>query len=317
MPPDPAERDRWPRIAVVGAGAVGCYYGAMLARAGAPVTLVGRARHVDAIRRDGLVLEMHGTREHVRAEASTDPAAVAGARLVLVCVKSGDTEAAARALAPHVTPETIVVSLQNGVDNPARMRPLLAAEVLGCVVYVGSEMAGPGHVRHRGRGELVIGGRAGADAAAREAAATFERAGVACTVSDNIDGELWTKLIVNCAYNALSALTRLPYGAMVASPWSQQVMPQVVDEAVAVARADGVRVDTAGLLDRVLAIARTMPGQISSTAQDINAGKASEIDALNGYVARRGEALRVPVPVNRTLHALVKLLEIAAGGRSA
>ena len=317
MPPDPAERDRWPRIAVVGAGAVGCYYGAMLARAGAPVTLVGRARHVDAIRRDGLVLEMHGTREHVRAEASTDPAAVAGARLVLVCVKSGDTEAAARALAPHVTPETIVVSLQNGVDNPARMRPLLAAEVLGCVVYVGSEMAGPGHVRHMGRGELVIGGRAGAEAAARAAAATFERAGVACTGSDNIDGALWTKLIVNCAYNALSALTRLPYGTMVASPWSQQVMPQVVDEAVAVAQADGVRVDTDGLLDRVLAIARTMPGQISSTAQDINAGKASEIDALNGYVARRGEALRVPVPVNRTLHALVKLLEIAAGGRSA
>ena len=317
MPPDPAERDRWPRIAVVGAGAVGCYYGAMLARAGAPVTLVGRARHVDAIRRDGLVLEMHGKREHVRAEASTDPAAVAGARLVLVCVKSGDTEAAALSLAPYVTPETIVVSLQNGVDNPARMRPLVAAEVLGCVVYVGSEMAGPGHVRHRGRGELVIGGRAGADAAAREAAATFERAGVACTVSDNIDGELWTKLIVNCAYNALSALTRLPYGTMVASPWSQQVMPQVVDEAVAVAQADGVRVDTDGLLDRVLAIARTMPGQISSTAQDINAGKASEIDALNGYVARRGEALRVPVPVNRTLHALVKLLEIAAEGRSA
>jgi 2-dehydropantoate 2-reductase len=260
---------------------------------------------------------MRGAREHVRAEASTDPAAVAGARLVLVCVKSGDTEAAARALAPHVTPETIVVSLQNGVDNPARMRPLLAAEVLGCVVYVGSEMAGPGHVRHMGRGELVIGGRAGADAAAREAAATFERAGVTCTVSANIDGELWTKLIVNCAYNALSALTRLPYGTMVASPWSQQVMPQVVDEAVAVARADGVRVDTAGLLDRVLAIARTMPGQISSTAQDINAGKASEIDALNGYVAHRGEALRVPVPVNRTLHALVKLLEVGAAGRSA
>lgn len=166
-----------------------------------------------------------------------------------------------------------------------------------------------------GRGELVIGGRAGSAAAARaarEVAATFERAGVRCTVSDNIEGELWTKLIVNCAYNALSALSRLPYGTMVASPWSQQVMPQVVEEAVAVARADGVRLDTAGLLDRVLKIAQTMPGQISSTAQDINAGKASEIDALNGYVARRGEALDVPTPVNRTLHALVKLLEVAA-----
>lgn len=314
MSPSTPGPHAWPRVAVVGAGAVGCYYGGMLARAGAPVTLIGRAAHVDAIRRDGLTFEAQGTRERVRADASTDVAAAHGAGLVLVCVKSGDTEAAARALAPHVTPQGIVVSLQNGVDNPARMRPLLAAEVLGCVVYVGCEMAGPGHVRHMGRGELVIGGRADSDAAARaarEAAATFERAGVRCTVSDNIDGELWTKLIVNCAYNALSALSRLPYGPMVGSPWSQQVMPQVVAEAVAVARADGVRVDTAGLLDRVLAIARTMPGQISSTAQDINAGKASEIDALNGYVARRGEALGVPTPVNRTLHALVKLLEIA------
>ncbi len=304
----------WPRVAVVGAGAVGCYFGGMLARAGAPVTLIGRPAHVEAMRRDGLLMEMHGKREHVRVSAATDMNAAAGAELVLVCVKSGDTEAAAKALAPHLTRETIVVSLQNGVDNPARMRSLVAAQVLGCVVYVGCEMAGPGHVRHMGRGDLVIGGRAG-DASgaesARGTAAVFERAGVKCQVSDNIDGDLWTKLIVNSAYNAVSALARLPYGPIVGSPWSREVMPQVVEEAMAVARADGVRLDADGLIERVMKIGEAMPGQISSTAQDIGLGKPTEIDALNGYVASRGAALGVPTPVNRTLHALVKLLEIA------
>jgi 2-dehydropantoate 2-reductase len=305
----------WPRVAVLGAGAVGCYFGGMLARAGAPVTLIGRAAHVEAFRRDGLLLDTLTFREHVKVEASTDADAVAGAGLVLVCVKSGDTAAAAQSIAPHLAPAATIVSLQNGVDNVARMRPLLAAaEVLAAVVYVGCEMAGPGHVRHTGRGDLVIGGRAGAEDAARRAAAVaavFERAGVPCKASPNVDGELWTKLIINCAYNAACALSRLQYGPMVSSPWARDLMSQVIDEAVAVARADGVRLDTEGLAERVMKVGPAMPTQISSTAQDIALGKATEIDALNGHVARRGAALGVPTPVNRTLHQLVKMLEIA------
>ena len=303
----------WPRVAVLGAGAVGCYFGGMLARAGAPVTLIGRPAHVDAVRRDGLLLDTLQFRERVPVAASTDAAAVAGAAFVLVGVKSGDTETAARSMAPHLVRGATIVSLQNGVDNAARMRPLVDAEVVAAVVYVGCQMAGPGHVRHTGRGDLVVGGSGGAGMErAAAVAALFERAGVPCRVSDNVDGELWTKLIINCAYNAVCALSRLPYGPMIASPWSREVMPQVVDEAVAVARAEGVRLDTDDLMGRVWKIGEAMPAQISSTAQDIGFGKPTEVDALNGYVARRGEALGVPAPVNRTLHALVKLLELAA-----
>ncbi len=303
----------WPRVAVLGAGAVGCYFGGMLARAGAPVTLIGRPAHVDAVRRDGLLLDTLQFRERVPVAASTDAAAVAGAAFVLVGVKSGDTETAARSIAPHLVRGATIVSLQNGVDNAARMRPLVDAEVVAAVVYVGCQMAGPGHVRHTGRGDLVVGGSGGAGMErAAAVAALFERAGVPCRVSDNVDGELWTKLIINCAYNAVCALSRLPYGPMIASPWSREVMPQVVDEAVAVARAEGVRLDTDDLMGRVWKIGEAMPAQISSTAQDIGFGKPTEVDALNGYVARRGEALGVPAPVNRTLHALVKLLELAA-----
>jgi 2-dehydropantoate 2-reductase len=113
----------WPRTAVVGAGAVGCYFGGMLARAGAPVTLIGRPGHVMAIRRDGLLLDTLHFREHVKLDASTEPDAVAGAGLVLVCVKSGDTEAAARSIAPHLARDATVVSLQNGVpDGGSRTR---------------------------------------------------------------------------------------------------------------------------------------------------------------------------------------------------
>jgi 2-dehydropantoate 2-reductase len=305
----------WPRVAVLGAGAVGCYFGGMLARAGARVTLIGRQQHVDAFRRDGLLLDTLQFKERVRVEASTDAAAVAGADFVLVCVKSGDTDAGAKSIAPHLARGATVVSLQNGVDNAARMRPLVPAEVVAAVVYVGCEMGGPGHVRHTGRGDLVVGapGEPGMRAAG-SVAALFERAGVPCRISDNVDGELWMKLIVNCAYNAVCALSRLPYGQMIASPWSREVMPQVVEEAVAVARAEGVRLDPDGLMARVWKIGEAMPTQFSSTAQDIGLGKPTEIDALNGYVARRGEALGVPAPVNRTLHALVKLREAAGKG---
>lgn len=304
----------WPKVAVLGAGAVGSYYGGMLARAGAPVTLVGRRAHVDAIRRDGLLLDAQTFKEHVKVDASTDPAAVAGAQFVLFCVKSGDTESAGRAMAPHLARGATVVCLQNGVDNAVRLRPLVDAEVVAVVVYVGAEMGGPGHVRHLGRGDLVVGDRPDAAGAARRAsavAALFERAGVTCRVSPNVDGELWTKLIMNCAYNAACALSRLPYGKMIATPWARELMPKIVAEVVAVAQADGVRLDTERLLERMWNIGETMPGQMSSTAQDIALGKPTEIDSLNGFVARRGAALGVPAPVNATLHALVKLLEQA------
>jgi 2-dehydropantoate 2-reductase len=300
----------------MGAGAVGCYYGAMFARAGAPVTLIGRLRHVEAIARDGLLFESGGERRYIHVSASTDVGAVRGADVVLFCVKTPDTEEAARALAPHLRQDAVVVSLQNGVDNVERMQAVAGIDAVPVVVYVGAEMAAPGHVKHTASGNLIIGdlGRQAPREGARRRrleslAALFVRAGVPCTVSDNIEAALWTKLIVNCAYNALSALSRSRYRRMVSSRYARDLMRQVVDEALAVARAASVEIDDAPVDEAVAKIARTMPETISSTAQDLSHGKRTEIDALNGYVARRGATLGVPTPVNETLHALVKLLE--------
>jgi len=307
--------DKWPAIAVLGAGAVGCYFGGMLARAGASVTLIGRPQHVEAITRDGLFVESFHFRQHIPVSASTDVAAVRGAQVVLLCVKTPDTEEAARSLAPHVAAETVVVSLQNGVDNAERFRSAVGIEAIPAVVYVAAEMTAPGRVKHSGRGDLILGNLSGRDRGDRcrrqleDLAAVFARAGVPCLVSENIEADLWTKLIMNCAYNAISALSRARYGRIVRTPWTRDVMRQISDEAVAVARASGVQFPDVDVVEAVFKLGEAMANALSSTAQDIGRGKRTEIDSLNGYVARRGAELGIATPVNQTLHALVKLLE--------
>ena len=295
------------KVAVMGAGAVGCYFGAMLARAGHAVTLIGRPQHVEAVNRRGLYLDSKSFQEHVPMSASTDAAVVAGSDVVLFCVKSSDTEAAGRQIAPHLGEKTVLLTLQNGVDNAERLQAALPQEVIPAVVYVATEMAGAGHVKHHGRGDLVIGASASSEAIAAQLIA----AGVPVTVSDNANGELWVKLIVNCAYNAISAISRMPYGQMVEGDGVPAVMDDVVMECLAVAKAAGVIVP-GDVRASVPGIARAMKEQFSSTAQDLMRGKPTEIDHLNGYVVRKGAALGVPTPVNRVLHSLVKLLESKA-----
>jgi 2-dehydropantoate 2-reductase len=293
------------KVAVMGAGAVGCYFGGMLARAGHEVVLIARPDHVEAIERDGLRMQTKTFDEHVRLAASSDASAVQGAALVLLCVKSLDTETAGALMRPHLAADALVLTLQNGVDNADRLRGVLPQHaVAAAVVYVATEMAGPGHVRHHGRGELVIEPSGRSEAAAQALIA----AGVPTEISANVRGELWAKLILNCAYNAVSAITQLPYGKTVVGEGVQDMMRDVVAECLAVAKADGVQV--AGDVDvAIRKIFETMPTQYSSTAQDLARGKRSEIDYLNGLIVRRGEALGIATPVNRVLWALVKLLE--------
>ena len=294
------------RIAVMGAGAVGCYYGALLARAGHAVSLIGRQSHVQAVQQRGLRLQTALLDVQVPMHASTEASAVQGADVVLFCVKSTDTEAAARAIQPWLAPGALVLTLQNGVDNDERVRAVLdrRTPVAAAVVYVATAMAGPGHVQHHGRGELVIAPSPRSEAVA----AQFGAAGIPTQISDNVRGALWAKLVLNCAYNALSALSQQPYGQLVQAPGVTDVIADTVAECLAVAKADGVTIP-GDVAAAVRGIPATMPGQHSSTAQDLARGKPTEIDHLNGYVVSRGEALGVPTPLNRALQVLVKLAE--------
>lgn len=310
----------WPRVAVLGAGAVGCYFGGMLARAGAPVTLIGRAEHVEAIHRDGLFMDSIHFQERVAVAASTDTAAARDAAIVLFCVKTLNTDEAARSLAPHLSPHAVVVSLQNGVDNIERIRAASGIVALPSVVYVAAAMSAPGRIKHSGRGDLVLGRLPQNDAAppcgvtAHGAVETlFTRAGVPCRISENIDGDLWAKLVWNCAGNAITALGRASYGQIARSESALQVFLAAAHETIDVARSAGISLPPVDLAHANVKLARDLGNATSSTAQDIQRGKRTEIDSLNGYVVRRGAELGVPTPVNSTLTALIKLLEDSMG----
>jgi 2-dehydropantoate 2-reductase len=304
------------KVAVMGAGAVGSFYGAMLARAGHAVTLIGRPAHVQAIQRDGLQLDMAQQRHSVRLDARSDAAGVAGADLVLCCVKSGDTEAAARQMAPFVNASTLLMSLQNGVDNAATLARGLPCRVIPAVVYVAVALHGPGRVQHFGRGDLAIGAMPGGCASSVPEWPTlqalvdlFASAQVPVRIVPDVAVELWAKLLVNCAYNAISGLAQQPYARLAAQAGIRELQHDIVREVIAVAAAAGVTLAQAASLEAVAKIAAGMPAQLSSTAQDMARHKPSEIDHLNGYIARRGFELGIATPVNRALHALVKLVE--------
>jgi 2-dehydropantoate 2-reductase len=202
------------------------------------------------------------------------------------------------------------LSFQNGVDNAARLSAVLGRPVEPVAVYVAVDMPAPGHVRHHGRGELVMGSVAGGE----PLLAALRSAGVAVEVSDHVPAALWTKLVINCAYNAMSALSGLPYGLLWAGAGVPEVMRDVVDECVRVARAHQVALPT-DIQTMVRAIAQTMPHQHSSTAQDLARGKPSEINHLNGWVLREADRLGLPAPANRVLLALMRLREEAGAAR--
>ena len=304
------ESQPWPRIAIVGAGAVGGYFGGLLARAGAPVTMIGRPPFVDAVTKNGLFLDTLQFQERVSVEASAEITAARDAEVVLFCVKTTDNAATARAIAPLLSNETLVLSMQNGVDNVEQIRAAAGIEALPSVIYVAASAPEPGRVKHVGRGDLVVGPK---NEKTERIAALFSRASVPCRISENIEGELWTKLVWNCALNAVSALGHAKYGQIAGSADAWKVVETAVFEVLAVARAANIHPpgleDPKAALAGALKIATQMAEALSSTAQDLNRGKLTEIDSLNGYVSRRGVELGVPTPVNHALYALVKLAE--------
>lgn len=300
----------WPRVAVVGPGAVGGYFGGMMAHAGAPVVFIARPAFVAAVAPNGLYLDTIHFKKSVSVAASSDFAAVADAELVLFCVKTVDNADAARALEPHLAKGATVVSLQNGVDNAEQIRAVLSVDVLPAVVYVAASVPAPGQVKQIARGDLIVGPPG---QRARDVAEVFERAQIPCRVSANIEGELWIKLVLNCALNAISALGQARYGRIAESEDARKLLESVVREVLAVATAAGIVVPGLDTVEQamqaVVKLATAMRQVWSSTAQDIGRGKLTEIDSLNGYIARRGTSLGVATPVNQTLATLVRLLE--------
>jgi len=311
-------------IAVMGTGAVGGYFGGMLAKAGHSVSFIARDRQAKAIAAGGLSIRSANwqcTLKVPQIHVSSDPRLLADVEGVLLCVKSTDTEDAALQMRAHLPKHCWVMSLQNGVDNPIRAQQVLDRLVIPAVVYVATAMPELGLIEHFGRGDLVIGPPSEAqrqlardpNTITQELLAhirdSFMASGIPVEVSDKVQQALWAKLLVNCTYNAISALAQVDYGTLAAHSAIQQTMHAVIEEVVAVSAAAGVNLDLAQAIQICEKIAQAMPKQLSSTAQDIARKKRSEIDHLNGFVVREGQRLSVATPVNQTLHALVKLIE--------
>jgi 2-dehydropantoate 2-reductase len=289
---------------------VGGYFGGMFARAGAPTVFIGRKHFADAVNTKGLVLDKSEGRERIRAKATVDMSAIRDCPLILLSVKANDTLSTAKEMTSFVRPDATVVCLQNGVDNADQIRASANVAAVPAVVYVAVSVPESGHVKHLARGDLIIGPPS---KQTTDLANLFIRAGIPCRVSDNIEGELWLKLLRNCTLNAISALGHVRYGQIVQSNDAKKLMEQIVDEVLAVARAADVVLP--GVHDRgagmaaAMELATQMSGAFSSTAQDLNRGRVTEIDALNGYISRRGAELGIPVPANHALFTLVKLAE--------
>ncbi|HWP65878.1 MAG TPA: ketopantoate reductase family protein [Candidatus Limnocylindria bacterium] len=296
------------RVLVYGTGAVGGYFGACLARGGHDVTFVARGATLDALRAHGLVVELPGDRWHLTPVRAVDtPAAAPAPELVLVCVKSYDTPAAAEALRGVVGPDTICLSLQNGVENEDILaRGLGSPPLLVAFTRIGVAMPEPGRIVYSGRGEIVFGEADGTRSPrAERLAAALRAAGIAHQLRSDVLVGAWEKLAWNAGFNAVTALTGTTVAQVLAHPGSRELVIAAMEEVDAVATAAGIPVRrrrTRAVLDDSLA---GLPDFETSMLQDLRRGRRLEHDALNGAVVRAASRTGVAVPVNRTLLALL------------
>ena len=299
----------------MGAGAVGSYYGSLLARDGHDVTLVARGPHLEALRATGRVevREADGSRWEAPVSALAEPEGPAP-DLIIVTTKSHHTLAAARAVAPIVAGTTTVLSLQNGVENVERIAGVVPADrVLGGIAFVGLNVAEPGSVNHEAEGHVDIGDPAGLTERARAVHALLAPSWDV-SLSERIVHDQWVKLLWNAGFNAICAVTGATAGEALATPGSEALVREAMWEVVAIAARHGVTL-TAEEVDDMAIDKPQLRDYHPSTARDLEAGKPLERDALCGFVAREGAALGVPTPVNRVLDGLLSLREAARAKR--
>jgi len=301
------------KIAIVGAGAMGGVFGAMLAEGGQEVVLVEVARPVvEAINARGLRLEdaSGGTRP-VAVRATTEPAEVGPCDLVIVFVKCYHTETAVRAAAPLLGPETTVLSLQNGWGNAPRIAALVGEErVMAGVTYHSATVVGPGHVRHTGRGQTFVGELNGAmSARLARVADAFRAAGIEVTPTDAVLREIWSKLSLNVCTLPTSALLRFTGGDLIGHDGTLSLMRNLLRETVSVARAQGIALSEAERWEAITGLLRRAPASRASMLQDVENRRRTEIDVVSGAVVAAGERLGVPTPYNQAMLWLVKALE--------
>jgi 2-dehydropantoate 2-reductase len=297
------------KIAIMGSGGIGGYFGGLLARAGEDVTFIARGAHLDAIRKNGLQVKSVAGDFHVRAKATHDPRTVGGVDLVLFCVKGYDTEVAGSQIRPMVGPQTVVLCLLNGVDNEERLAAILGKEhVMAGVVHILSTISAPGVISQTaGPRSLKLGESDGrVTSRAERILAVLKGAGINAELSTQIQVDLWEKFLLICAQGGVTALAGLSIGEILACPETAALYRGVMEEVAAAGRAKGVPL-SADAVDRAVAFARGLqPGMRSSLAHDMSQGNRLEVETLAGTVVRYGREAGVPTPLNFAIYACLK-----------
>ena len=299
------------RIGVMGSGAVGAYFGAKLAAAGHEISFIARGRHLDAIKRSGLKVRSPNGDLHIEnAQCSADPQSVGRVDLVLFCVKSYDSESAGQAIAPMVSDQTRILSLQNGIDNPDKLARIYGEpRVLPAVVYVGAQLSAPGLITHSSGGRIIFGQLDGVvNDQTKTLAQIFTAAGIPCEASGDIRKVQWTKLLWNAPFCAISCLTHANTQQIVESPALTQLAMDCMAEVQRAARTQGVELP-AQLCADALAFSKTLGTFKPSMLQDLEANKPLEYAAFNGIVVKLLENLRQAAPINKTFSAVLEFLD--------
>jgi 2-dehydropantoate 2-reductase len=299
------------RIAVMAAGAVGGYFGGRLATAGHDVSFIARGAHLDAIRTNGLTIESTLGNLHLKSVTATShPKEVGPVDIVLFAVKLWDTETAATATRPLVGPRTRVITLQNGVDSVERLAPILGEDqVIGGTTYMATVISAPGVIKHTSPFARMKCGRVDgrADAQLAAFAEATKGAGIDIDLSDSINVERWKKFVFLVGFSGATGAMRMPLGPILADSDTRAFFFNLMQEVVAVGRAQGVALPP-DFADAQLTFADTTPpGFKASLLHDLERGNRIELDWLAGKVVELGRALGVPTPANAAVYAVLKL----------
>ena len=299
------------KIAIMGSGGVGGYFGARLAQAGCDVAFVARGTHLAAMRDRGLSVESPLGNVHLpQARVTDDPATIGGVDFAFICVKLWDTESAIRAIAPIVGPETAVISFQNGVQKDEILqRAFGERRVMGGVGYIATTIACPGVISHTGTMQRLLFGEYDGTPSRRGEALleACRRGGIDAELSEDIRKAIWEKFVFLVGLSATTTTVRLPIGPIRANPHTRAFLLDVMREAVLVGRSLGVRLPP-DYAETRLAFCDSLPAEMTSSMyHDLERGKRLEVVWLSGAVVELGKAVGVPTPVNRAVHDILAL----------
>jgi len=303
------------RILIIGAGAIGALFAYFLHRSGQQVVMLERnTEKVESIKKGGLHIEGISGEGIIPVEISSRPSRVGEVDLVMLCVKAYDTEHALLETVPFLHKDTLVLTVQNGLGNVEKIAQAVGWEnTLGGITAHGATDLGSGKIRHAGKGETIIGALSQIRRTrAEDIARIFNDAGIETSVTDDVQGMVWSKVVINAAINPLTAILRLKNGELLHYPEVRETMQEIVEEAVAVTKAKGIHLKWLDPVAQTERVCQATEKNYSSMLQDILSHKRTEIDFINGAIVHEGKALGIPAPVNNALTHLVKAIESLA-----